>query len=225
MDFEKAKRTLEAASGILLTGPDGTYPLSAFNAERADWLGGTKGMSQELKAARLVRKLLMEIETLNAKLKAMGLVKKQAPAAAAPQPAPAAVDVAQKQLALVPYVPSEAPRAKPPAKKKEFENETAQKPWKMDDFIVANIITVALDFVWPYVFYAKVAWRIATFLPLALHALFILYVAMAGWHVAQHPELIVQFAFGILDLVPNYASYATERVTSQISIEVAKRFR
>ncbi len=84
---------------------------------------------------------------------------------------------------------------------------------------------MAREFVKPYVFYAKIAWRIATFLPLALHALFVLYMAMAGWHVVQHPELIVQLAFGILDLVPNYASYGTERITSQISIEVAKLFR
>ena len=43
--------------------------------------------------------------------------------------------------------------------------------------------------------------------------------------LAKNPEMLVVWAFKLLDLVPQYASYASERISIHIATEVSNRFR
>ena len=62
-------------------------------------------------------------------------------------------------------------------------------------------------------------------LPLAFMYVALLYSALGFVYLAAHPELLVQAAFGLLDLIPNYAAFASEAMWSQLKIELAARFR
>ncbi len=53
----------------------------------------------------------------------------------------------------------------------------------------------------------------------------LLYRLMGVGYVLQHPELFVRVFFGILDLVPSNASYASERMMSEFKGQLESRFR
>ncbi len=62
-------------------------------------------------------------------------------------------------------------------------------------------------------------------LPILVHLVFAFHLICAVAFLARNPELLVIGAFKMLDLVPQYASYASERMANQVAEEVRARFR
>jgi len=230
MDSARARRVLAAAGDVLIKTPAGPLPLRSFGPDEATWLAATTGKSPELRIGRKVLKILKELEKIDAELQGLGLAARPSASGgtSAQASGPAPRSSPEAQLAMVPYVPSRPSAAltAPTAPLEPPRGAALEHPATAAFETMAWEFAAPLfEFARPYFWAGKLCVRVLMWLPWLVHALLAAYFVLGAISLAKNPELIVEWAFAALDLVPNYAVYAGERMSKQVGIELAKRFR
>ena len=200
--------------------PEGPTPLGDLTTEQVAWLKGAKSVGRQLITSRMAVKLLQELGDVHARLVKLGMVQARPAAREQAQPAsPAAAAPAAERFAVVPYIPSQpkmeiqaapAPVARSPPAPATF------------DF---NMKSLVMQFIRPYVWPVMMILKLSWWLPILVHIFLGFHLVCGMAFLAKNPEMLVVWAFKLLDLVPQYASYASERISSQIATEVSNRFR
>ena len=72
---------------------------------------------------------------------------------------------------------------------------------------------------------ARAAIKAAVYLPILLAWLGLAYALMFALYVARHPELLVSLLFSVLDMGPQYVSWAGQQMLDQASPEIQSRIR
>ena len=175
--------------------------LDALRASRSRNLA-VQAAKKALRASALLSELQLDLNAL--------------PLSTAPQQVPSLPsDKVQAKppsgsLAIVPFIRTVKPETEIPP-----TSGLSAHPWPSVPFSLST-------------WYRK-AWsrgvRVFSLMPLALMYIALIYSVLGFAYLSAHPELLVQAAFGVLDLVPNYAAFATEAMWTQVKIELAARFR
>jgi len=230
MDAVRAQAVIQAAGEIYVSTPGGPLPLCSFGPEEMEWLLKTTGQSQELKAARKAAKVMKDIVALDVQLKGLSALRAGsstilASRTAGTSTARTSTSVRSQQLALVPFIPAQSAfAAAGPAGSVEAERQNRQRAIKKNDG-GGPLPAWMHDTMMPYVkFWTRLS-RVVVMLPFLFHAVLCLYLILGLVYLVKHPELLVVWGFRCLDLVPEYASYASTRIMEQLAIEVAQRFR
>jgi hypothetical protein len=217
MDARRVQYICQAVNLVLVNTPAGPLPFGSFGKDEVAWLMETTGQSKELKATRKAVKLMKELEALYDQTRSMNAIKEEKPAAPAAKSKKRQADL---QLAIVPYVPSQPPAPRPAAAP-PVTLLAGSWNWAQEFGPLQGI----MGFVKPYWAALRFVLRGAMLIPLILHIVLGIYFLLGVIHLARNPEVVVTITFGLLDLIPNYAAYAGERITAQVQIEIAKRFR
>ena len=153
----------------------------------------------------------------------MKLVQARPAAREQAQPASSAerfvVAPAAERFAVVPHIP-----AQPKMEMQVAPATVARSPPAPATFDF-NMKGFVMQFVRPYVWPVMMILKLSWWLPLLVHIFLGFHLVCGMAFLAKNPETLVAWAFKLLDLVPQYASYASERISKQIATEVSNRFR
>ena len=72
---------------------------------------------------------------------------------------------------------------------------------------------------------ARGAIKTAVYLPILLAWLGLAYALMFALYIARHPELLVSLLFSVLDMGPQYVSWAGQQMLDQAGSEIQSRIR
>ncbi len=84
-----------------------------------------------------------------------------------------------------------------------------------------GIASWLLTFVGLYAFYGCIILKLVWYSPTLIHLMIFTELFFFAVRVAQHPEMLGVWLFDVLDIVQNYARWASEKVATQVGVEVA----
>jgi hypothetical protein len=81
-----------------------------------------------------------------------------------------------------------------------------------------------------YIYPAVLLWillmcRAFRIVPGVLFTITVTYMFFMIGYLVWHPEVVAKGFFAILDMIPNYAAYATKAIADQVAIEITARLR
>ena len=221
----EARRVVNAARDLVLVTPAGGMKLADTQEPELEWLRLSKGKTGNLNTGRKVLKLMSAIKELGDELTRTG----QGSATNVQERVTTDLVLpTTRDLALVPYTPRRVLRPQSADTDVAFScprpsvpvQETSGGDWYWQ---YSKAVGTTLFELWaPWV---AVALWVMRRLPGCIFVVTSLYVAFMVGYLVAHPELVVKGLFGLLDLVPQYASYATNQIANQFQIELAARLR
>jgi len=214
----EARRVMNAASDLVLVTPAGGMKLRDLQEPELEWLRLSKGKSGNLSTGRKALKVMAGIRELGEDLARAGHGAAAAEAATPPA----------RDLALVPYTPRRVVRphsgdGEAGAPRLGFSAVVETAPRAEWYWEYSKAVGMTMFELWgPWV--AVALWVMRRLPGLVFLVVSVYTTFMVGYLVA-HPELVVKGLFALLDLVPQYASYATGQIAQQFQIELAARLR
>ena len=176
--------------------------LDALKASRSRNLS-VQAAKKALRASALLTELQLDLNTLPS---AAGSESVRA----RPVSSPAAL-TSPSNLAIVPFIKTVKPETEiPPSSDATFSLPRPR---------VSPALAAWYRNAWHRVTHAVAV------IPLAFMYVALLYSMLGFAYLAAHPELLVQAAFSLLDLIPNYAAFASEAMWTQVKVELTARFR
>lgn len=226
MSASHAARVLEAAASVTIRIDGSRSRLDALTPNQVEAVKASRQRSGTWSYARRYFKLLESVNELEKLHKGLGPL-----AACEPLPAPRAAlgfvadtqgpaPVSSNDWAVVPYVATARPDT--PVPESADDNLSA---W-LYHHALAYANFCAQSWAWRmYLPIARAAIKAAVYLPILLAWLGLAYALMFALYVARHPELLVSLLFSVLDMGPQYVSWAGQQMLDQASSEIQSRIR
>jgi len=232
MELERASATLAAASEVTLLISGARVRLKDLTPNQADLVRASRARGGTWSYGRKYFKLLdslTELEKLHSDLPPFAVSSSPGydpvECGGIPPHAVGAQDTRASTYpsntwALVPYVPTARPDA---TVLNASDNELWQWPLRA---IAAYTAACRNTAAWRlYAPVCRLLLKLFLYLPLLLAWLLLFYCISLLWHLITHPELVVFGLFKLLDLAPQYISWAGQQMLLQLTTEITARFR
>ena len=201
--------------------PSGATTLFDATSEQLEHIKTSKGREPALAVARKTLKLMTELEDLIKEATGKGLVGNKCVWRGNIK-AETAGNVENK-LAIVPYIRTVSPKETtgavpaPTAAASDWHQRGAPLSWLkyLRDTNTGKQYEAA---------FFRLTWLLS-YLPLILIYSLQIYIALLVGYTLSHPEIVVKAAFALLDAVPNYTNFVTQRLYEQLVREVEARLR